>query len=750
MAGGTLNGYINSDGRLTLRGATLLGIDPATQFVPITRQHVLNWQNEKRVNGSEMTRTAFAREHNISGQIFTQLVNANGTPKYGWETRLEGDAVVRRPTSSIIRAVQQWLAPQNRVMGLQHFALARELHENSLRNYVDAHGVLNAQGQRWLDPRTGQLTAAGQNLIDSQIAPVTTDLIEAWRRIALEAPPRGSLEKFLAEHHLTRSSFSMYIRTDGTLTPVGEKKLARERNARPAAPPEQIAESSSASAPRPADGQNLAARYNPVDSEILQGFMELPASQQGIAGWQRHASRNALQPDDWSQSMMPDGVLRPSGWETFAQSRTRPDTALPDTSRVRLEIDNNALLFPDIDDASINRFEHYVWDIDELQVTDWGILEDSLRSLPANQAAAIKTRLELDFSEWLQSEKDDALADRNYENRFNALMTLDWAGNAPFIKAAKKLPQPFVVLGPYRGELRLSDTTLENTFTQNARRHVLSHLFAIRSGRPVSELSIRGNVISLINTNQLPGGDSLSGPDKFASPNVAVVRVEDTVYFYVTTRPIEKGEELLVDYESVDKRTSDAVAPASSQAEERRGAPIPREDAIANIGEANAALVDAPMSLQDTIASIRRLNSWRSIDADLVPALAGDLLYNTMGQGVAIRLQGETALNPMRIVPYDSVNPLVMELRDLGTPTAHYSGTYRAADGRLQTWNTPGGGDCFYYALYGTLYNRDPNLAPRTAIQDLRNRIADTLEQNYWRYYAFLNTEGNPRQNPGN
>ena len=108
---------------------------------------------------------------------------------------------------------------------------------------------------------------------------------------------------------------------------------------------------------------------------------------------------------------------------------------------------------------------------------------------------------------------------------------------------AKRDIKPFEVIGPYAGMLHLTQKSLDESMKDQSREGVLSYLFGTRCPRHTIDGYRVGNVLSLVNTAQMPKDEK-----PWAKNNLTSVTFGKNLVFYVAFCDIKAGNELLIDY----------------------------------------------------------------------------------------------------------------------------------------------------------------------------------------------------------
>jgi len=714
---GWLATYSLANGTLTSLGEKLLGIE--SSFVPIAQQHIDDWYTAKALNHTEETRTDFAKRHKIDPVYFRRFVTPEGVATEGWANWVRAQQIppymLTRMTPRMLDAIQAWFRHKDRASTtLTLFADARGIPPNSLQQHISATGALSEDTYKWIDPKTGAFTDLANEIKkrSKNTRGVTAADVADWQRIAADPSINMTQKRFCEDRNIAQSSLSKYVNAKGQLTNLAQKKRWGD-------PTGQLASNPAGPHALEPDDDKI---YHPVEIVDLQEFL-LPATPRQPRSLERYAALNALDIDELSQYIRPDRTLSPEGWDRLSQELSEQDIEAPGTANLTWEIDNNAFLFSDIDAASKNLLHEHLFNIDGQQAINWGSLDERFQLMPPDDASSKKRYLAIEFDEWLDAESALPLGERDTDRLFRQFMHQALIDHVPSVVAAQNLPA-FTILGPYRGELIPIDESVKHLFIDDPRHHVLSYLFAMRSGKPMIKASVRGNLLSLINTGQLPGGDVLRGLKPMAPNNVALVKVGKDIDFYVTTEPISKGQELRVDFGPVEKPRQDFDLASSSQ------------------GSIADAQVDRALTFEQALINIRTPGQWQNAESDLIPRLAGDY-FQEQGRGVAIRVYAADPAQGYRLdeFPPGAPNPITLELHGVGTLGAHYSATYRALNGGIVGLPTTGGGDCFYRALYATAYHLEPNAVTAENILTLRYRLAELMQSHPDTYMPFLRTE---------
>ncbi|MEI2260027.1 SET domain-containing protein-lysine N-methyltransferase [Stenotrophomonas indicatrix] len=234
-----------------------------------------------------------------------------------------------------------------------------------------------------------------------------------------------------------------------------------------------------------------------------------------------------------------------------------PAEAYPLSERTRTVIehviDNTLPILQCPFDPKRSVLHEYEPDVDQIQCTAWHLLRNELDALvpgkgeSKQQAQAIaQAYINAQIQHWIRTAGEHHSC---FERLMQVAVPQDGLARGRSVLAAVDIHQ-FQVLGPYSGAVwDLSEGSWQKRSYRDHENEALGtsiRTYAFDTPRPgvIIDAFCRGNILSLINTAQLPGQPATLNLDN----NVLAVPAGNTMIFYIAIRDIIKGEELLVDY----------------------------------------------------------------------------------------------------------------------------------------------------------------------------------------------------------
>lgn len=465
--------------------------------VYINADHLRAWEALPVVEQQKLTVQGFAKRHRLNLPTWTHYVQADG------RLSAAGITVRDRAAGTPVKAINaahlrdwQGMTQQARdAITMEGFASLRNLDINDFKGHVMHTGSLAARGEVLL------FTAAG-----GTYNTLTDAHLRQWNQLVQQPGNRVTPTAFRRQHNLSPTTWRAYAYIDGSLNPVGLKRIS-------GTPP------------------GVAAQ--PPTSQPLPG----PSRK-------RPAPDPVNPPQDEPLDLSTPKVAAPTPSVPVAQLPpvVQPIIKIePDMPTVRSlsphQVDNSLPILQDPLNPRLSLTQALEGPIDEIRISNWNGLLDGLDSA---QKTSVGNRIKASIKDWLRTEGSHG---PRFDEALEVVTPLDDGGPArgASVWARRDIPQ-FEVLGPYSGKYHASEASLFEEQRKQGSRAVLTYLFGTRSGsRTVSALNT-GNTLSLINTSQLRNGPA------WQANNVASISVGKNLTFYVSLKDIKAGDELLVDY----------------------------------------------------------------------------------------------------------------------------------------------------------------------------------------------------------
>ncbi|MGV3344898.1 SET domain-containing protein-lysine N-methyltransferase [Enterobacteriaceae bacterium LUAb1] len=183
---------------------------------------------------------------------------------------------------------------------------------------------------------------------------------------------------------------------------------------------------------------------------------------------------------------------------------------------------------------AISLVDKYEGPADQIQVTNW----NKLYFLNAFE----QERITAEIRDWIRASGSHAI-------RFNALFEWKESATAPhseFALFAKKFLPAHTVLGPYAGLLH--ESQMAPTYVKEKRKYgavnITNYTWLTNKEDRVISAFPSSNHLVYMNTAKLPGGVNIPGRIN----NVCDIAVGNYMIFYITTRPVQPGAELFINY----------------------------------------------------------------------------------------------------------------------------------------------------------------------------------------------------------
>lgn len=465
--------------------------------VHINADHLRAWEALPLVEQQKLTVQGFAKRHRLNLPTWTHYVQADGRLSAAGIT--VRDRAAGTPVTAINAAhLRDWqgMTQQARdAMTMEGFASLRNLDINDFKAHVMHTGSLAARGEALL------FTAAG-----GTYSPLTDAHLWQWNQLVQQPGNRVTPAAFRRQHNLSPITWRVYAYIDGSLNPVGLKRIS---------------------------GTPPGAAVQPPTSQPLPG----PSRK-------RPAPDPVNPPQDEPLDLSTPRVAAPTPSVPVAESSSVVQPIIkiePDMPTVRSlsahQVDNSLPILQDPLNPKLSLTQSLEGPIDEIRISNWNGLLDGLDSA---QKTSVGNRIKASIKDWLRTEGNHG---PRFDEALEVVTPLDDGGPArgASVWARRDIPQ-FEVLGPYSGKYHASEASLFEEQRKQGSRAVLTYLFGTRSGsRTVSALNT-GNTLSLINTSQLRNGPA------WQANNVASISVGKNLTFYVSLKDIKAGDELLVDY----------------------------------------------------------------------------------------------------------------------------------------------------------------------------------------------------------
>ncbi|AJC19590.1 hypothetical protein RO07_02225 [Pandoraea pulmonicola] len=214
---GALKNYLRADGSLTPRG-----------------EHRLNPRRTAKISGAMLREWAtlglggieaaggldgVARRHNVPAGVLRRYLRADGSLTQRGEERLNW----RKKAEITDAMLQRWktLGKAGIEEAGGYLALARQanVRPGALRNYLRTDGRLTQRGEDRLNPDGN--------------AKITDAMLQAWAALGeARIKAEGGLDGVARRANVAAVALKNYLRADGSLTPIGEKRL-RKADAQP-------------------------------------------------------------------------------------------------------------------------------------------------------------------------------------------------------------------------------------------------------------------------------------------------------------------------------------------------------------------------------------------------------------------------------------------------------------------------------------------------------------------------------------
>ncbi len=520
--------YVKVDGGLHDAGKTKMGKEAGKQYQPITTELIIKWQTMGQEKRDQLTMGGFAEQKSIDPVKWIRYVKRDGGLRGEGQTLLDQAAGEKhRPiTAEMITLWQKMTQDERDGLTRVGFAVRHHLHPLRWESTVKSNGELCHAGKAMMGKATGK---PYQNITGAHIM--------RWQRMLPHERNEETRRDFAEHNHLDPGKWRKTVTLKGQLKNNGEYILDKE----------------------------TGKKYDPIRHEHIACWQKMTQEERRKITLRGYAKQNNLEPIKWIFKMTSNGRIRrhnlamknkmagnkcdlPSAVHDD-QATLTPIAPLPDvivlpedaaviTSRHQVNDDLPVLRDPGDDVTSILVREE--GDIDQIKVTGWAGLRDTLKCIPTtNQQFAVKAAILDEMKKWLYTEGRHA-------GRFDDMMEVRLPHDGPprgkTVYARRKITQ-FEVLGPYAGILHKTSDSLHREMRALGGGAVLAYLWETRAqGRSVSGFP-QGNTLSLINTSQLTQTSVA-----WKHNNVGAVRVGKNLTFYVALEDINAGEELLISY----------------------------------------------------------------------------------------------------------------------------------------------------------------------------------------------------------
>ncbi len=203
---------------------------------------------------------------------------------------------------------------------------------------------------------------------------------------------------------------------------------------------------------------------------------------------------------------------------------------------------NSLPILQDPDDPSRSLLLEQEGAIEQIERVSWYALSPLLEQLPLGERLLAKEKMRIEMRSWLTLNEfhREAYA-KKLDNLGTVIIPEDGPSRGRSLFAKRKIEQ-FNVIGPYSGALHTTKESLKSSIASHGSFNTYAYLFETRSSSRNVDAFGKGNILSLINTGGLPNQAA------WKENNLVPVLFGKNLTFFVATRVIKKGEELLVDY----------------------------------------------------------------------------------------------------------------------------------------------------------------------------------------------------------
>ncbi|MBI6909269.1 SET domain-containing protein-lysine N-methyltransferase [Pseudomonas palleroniana] len=455
-------------------------------------------------------------------------------------TRLAGGApdglnVLTPPT------LQKWSAFSEMALKLAADAFIKKhnLDPAAFHQFVHTRGELRGRGQEMLD----QANRAR--------VPVALKNLQRWRRMPQAMRVKRTREGYAHDHNLDPQAFIDHVNMDGSFTPLG-KVLEKH---------------------------SLQQSFSPLTRQDLEDWHRLHAQAQAQPhrSMEHFLDQRNLNPVKWRQYVEDNGQLTQAGRlavffdqplpnTPLARKRTVPAPAAspskdsttqtsprePDTEQPTLaakrsrthydadrpdghQINNAAPILQDPYNVNRSLTAELEGAVEQIRITNDCGLFDGLREPKRQRVIEAVTE---DIQDWITKEgRHHDLLSELFE-----VKKLDDGPERGYSLVARRDIQHFDVLGPYTGRLHLNDASLSADILEHGMQRVSDYLFQTATEGATISGHGNSNMLSLINTGQMPGAP------RVGNDNVAAVYAGKYMVFLIAKDDIRAGSELLMDY----------------------------------------------------------------------------------------------------------------------------------------------------------------------------------------------------------
>ncbi|WP_419795025.1 SET domain-containing protein [Pseudomonas palleroniana] len=453
-------------------------------------------------------------------------------------TRLAGGApdglnVLTPPT------LQKWSAFSEMALKLaaDAFIKKHKLDPAAFHQFVHTRGELRGRGQEMLD----QANRAR--------VPVALKNLQRWRRMPQAMRVKRTREGYAHDHNLDPQAFIDHVNMDGSLTPLG-KVLEKH---------------------------SLQQSFSPLTRQDLEDWHRLHAQTQPHRSMEHFLDQRNLNPVKWRQYVEDNGQLTqagrlavffdqplpntplarkrtvpvpaasPSKDSTTQTSPREPDTEQPTLAAKRSrthydadrpdghQINNAAPILQDPYNVNRSLTADLEGAVEQIRITNDCGLFDGLREPKRQRVIEAVTE---DIQDWIIKEgRHHDLLSELFE-----VKKLDDGPERGYSLVARRDIQHFDVLGPYTGRLHLNDASLSADILEHGMQRVSDYLFQTATEGATISGHGNSNMLSLINTGQMPGAP------RVGNDNVAAVYAGKYMVFLIAKDDIRAGSELLMDY----------------------------------------------------------------------------------------------------------------------------------------------------------------------------------------------------------